>query len=179
MNMKAFAGLAALLFATGAFAQSAQPKVAAKPPMHGCKLVGTVKGTKLCVWTGRAGAGRDVPVTGSKSVPKNVPAVGTDRMKMLPSAKSIGLPGVVVPAFDHAPAEAVGGARHLSSLAAPLPELRFCPTGGIDLSKAPSYLALPNVVCVGGSWMLPKSALAAGDYAEVEDQREDDERDAR
>jgi len=66
------------------------------------------------------------------------------------------------------PAESVGGARHLSSLAAPLPKLRFCPTGGIDLAKAPSYLALPNVVCVGGSWMLPKSALAAGDYAEVE-----------
>ena len=66
------------------------------------------------------------------------------------------------------PAESVGGARHLASLAAPLPDLRFCPTGGIDLAKAPSYLALPNVVCVGGSWMLPKAALAAGDYAEIE-----------
>jgi 2-dehydro-3-deoxyphosphogluconate aldolase / (4S)-4-hydroxy-2-oxoglutarate aldolase len=66
------------------------------------------------------------------------------------------------------PAEAVGGAKLLASIAAPLPELRFCPTGGIDLAKAPSYLALPNVVCVGGSWMLPKSALSTGDYAEVE-----------
>jgi 2-dehydro-3-deoxyphosphogluconate aldolase / (4S)-4-hydroxy-2-oxoglutarate aldolase len=66
------------------------------------------------------------------------------------------------------PAEAVGGVKLLSSLAAPLPELRFCPTGGIDLAKAPSYLALPNVVCVGGSWMLPKSAIATGDYAAVE-----------
>jgi 2-dehydro-3-deoxyphosphogluconate aldolase / (4S)-4-hydroxy-2-oxoglutarate aldolase len=66
------------------------------------------------------------------------------------------------------PAEAVGGAKLLASIAAPLPELRFCPTGGIDLAKAPSYLALPNVVCVGGSWMLPKSALSAGDYGEVE-----------
>jgi 2-dehydro-3-deoxyphosphogluconate aldolase / (4S)-4-hydroxy-2-oxoglutarate aldolase len=66
------------------------------------------------------------------------------------------------------PAESVGGAKHLASLAAPLPDLRFCPTGGIDFAKAPSYLALPNVVCVGGSWMLPKAALAAGDYAEVE-----------
>jgi 2-dehydro-3-deoxyphosphogluconate aldolase / (4S)-4-hydroxy-2-oxoglutarate aldolase len=66
------------------------------------------------------------------------------------------------------PAEAVGGARLLASLAAPLPELRFCPTGGIDLGKAPDYLRLPNVACVGGSWMLPKEALARGDYAVVE-----------
>ena len=66
------------------------------------------------------------------------------------------------------PAEAVGGAKLLASLAAPLPDLRFCPTGGIDLMKAPDYLKLPNVPCVGGSWMLPKAALAAGDYSAVE-----------
>jgi 2-dehydro-3-deoxyphosphogluconate aldolase/(4S)-4-hydroxy-2-oxoglutarate aldolase len=66
------------------------------------------------------------------------------------------------------PAEAVGGAKLLASLAAPLPDLRFCPTGGIDLEKAPTYLKLPNVTCVGGSWMLPADALAAGDYGKVE-----------
>jgi 2-dehydro-3-deoxyphosphogluconate aldolase/(4S)-4-hydroxy-2-oxoglutarate aldolase len=66
------------------------------------------------------------------------------------------------------PAEAVGGARLLASLAAPLPDLSFCPTGGIDLAKSPDYLKLPNVPCVGGSWMLPKAALGRGDYAEVE-----------
>jgi 2-dehydro-3-deoxyphosphogluconate aldolase/(4S)-4-hydroxy-2-oxoglutarate aldolase len=66
------------------------------------------------------------------------------------------------------PAEAVGGAKLLASLAAPLPDLRFCPTGGIDHAKAPDYLRLPNVACVGGSWMLPKDALAKGDYATVE-----------
>jgi 2-dehydro-3-deoxyphosphogluconate aldolase/(4S)-4-hydroxy-2-oxoglutarate aldolase len=66
------------------------------------------------------------------------------------------------------PAEAVGGARFLASLAAPLPDMRFCPTGGIDLAKAPDYLKLPNVACVGGSWMLPKEALARGDYSSVE-----------
>jgi 2-dehydro-3-deoxyphosphogluconate aldolase / (4S)-4-hydroxy-2-oxoglutarate aldolase len=66
------------------------------------------------------------------------------------------------------PAEAAGGARLIASLAAPLPDLRFCPTGGIDLAKAPEYLKLPNVPCVGGSWMLPKAALGRGDYSEVE-----------
>jgi len=66
------------------------------------------------------------------------------------------------------PAEAVGGAKLLASLAAPLPDLSFCPTGGIDLAKAPDYLRLSNVACVGGSWMLPKAALEAGDYAKVE-----------
>jgi len=66
------------------------------------------------------------------------------------------------------PAEAVGGAKLLASLAAPLADLRFCPTGGIDLAKAPDYLKLPNVACVGGSWMLPKAALASGDYGAVE-----------
>jgi 2-dehydro-3-deoxyphosphogluconate aldolase / (4S)-4-hydroxy-2-oxoglutarate aldolase len=66
------------------------------------------------------------------------------------------------------PAEAAGGVKLLASLAAPLPNLRFCPTGGIDLEKAPEYLRLPNVPCVGGSWMLQKAALAAGDYLAVE-----------
>jgi 2-dehydro-3-deoxyphosphogluconate aldolase/(4S)-4-hydroxy-2-oxoglutarate aldolase len=66
------------------------------------------------------------------------------------------------------PAEAVGGAKLLASLFAPLPDLRFCPTGGIDLARAPDYLNLGNVACVGGSWMLPKDALAKGDYATVE-----------
>jgi 2-dehydro-3-deoxyphosphogluconate aldolase / (4S)-4-hydroxy-2-oxoglutarate aldolase len=66
------------------------------------------------------------------------------------------------------PAEAVGGARFVASLAAPFPDLRLCPTGGIDAAKAPAYLQLPNVACIGGSWMLPKDAMARGDYGVVE-----------
>ncbi len=65
-------------------------------------------------------------------------------------------------------AEDAGGVKLLASLAAPLPDLRFCPTGGIDLQKAPEYMRLPNVPCVGGSWMLQKAALAKGDYLAVE-----------
>ena len=66
------------------------------------------------------------------------------------------------------PAEAAGGSAYLSSLAGPLADLRFCPTGGVTLDKARAYLALGNVLCVGGSWMMPKAALASGDYATVE-----------
>lgn len=65
------------------------------------------------------------------------------------------------------PAEAVGGAAALRALAAPLPQIRFCPTGGITEALAPDYLALPNVACVGGSWVAPAQALANGDWAEI------------
>ncbi|WP_077796020.1 bifunctional 4-hydroxy-2-oxoglutarate aldolase/2-dehydro-3-deoxy-phosphogluconate aldolase [Streptomyces sp. JHA26] len=66
------------------------------------------------------------------------------------------------------PAEAAGGTAYLKALAAPLPQARFCPTGGIGPDSAPEYLALPNVGCVGGSWMLPKDAVAGRDWARVE-----------
>ncbi|WP_369237430.1 bifunctional 4-hydroxy-2-oxoglutarate aldolase/2-dehydro-3-deoxy-phosphogluconate aldolase [Streptomyces sp. R21] len=66
------------------------------------------------------------------------------------------------------PAQAAGGTAYLKSLAGPLPQARFCPTGGIGPDSAPEYLALPNVGCVGGSWMLPGDAVAAGDWGRVE-----------
>ncbi|MFJ6144264.1 bifunctional 4-hydroxy-2-oxoglutarate aldolase/2-dehydro-3-deoxy-phosphogluconate aldolase [Streptomyces anulatus] len=65
------------------------------------------------------------------------------------------------------PAEAAGGTAYLKALSAPLPQARFCPTGGISLASAPSYLALPNVGCVGGSWMVPADAVAAKDWDRV------------
>jgi 2-dehydro-3-deoxyphosphogluconate aldolase/(4S)-4-hydroxy-2-oxoglutarate aldolase len=66
------------------------------------------------------------------------------------------------------PAEASGGVDYLRSIAGPLPALRFCPTGGITPDNAARYLALPNVGCVGGTWLTPKEALAAGDHARIE-----------
>ncbi|PPK68882.1 bifunctional 4-hydroxy-2-oxoglutarate aldolase/2-dehydro-3-deoxy-phosphogluconate aldolase [Actinokineospora auranticolor] len=66
------------------------------------------------------------------------------------------------------PAAAAGGVPFLKSIAGPLPDLRFCPTGGISANTAADYLALPNVGCVGGSWLTPAAALAADDYAELE-----------
>ncbi|GJF23964.1 bifunctional 4-hydroxy-2-oxoglutarate aldolase/2-dehydro-3-deoxy-phosphogluconate aldolase [Streptomyces sp. HO565] len=73
-----------------------------------------------------------------------------------------------VPEMKFFPAEAAGGTAYLKALAAPLPQARFCPTGGIGPASAPEYLALPNVGCVGGSWMLPKDAVAGRDWARVE-----------
>ncbi|MFJ4501571.1 bifunctional 4-hydroxy-2-oxoglutarate aldolase/2-dehydro-3-deoxy-phosphogluconate aldolase [Streptomyces sp. NPDC088864] len=66
------------------------------------------------------------------------------------------------------PAEAAGGTAYLKALSAPLPRARFCPTGGISPASAPAYLALPNVGCVGGSWMVPADAIAAHDWDRVE-----------
>ncbi|MCX4453731.1 bifunctional 4-hydroxy-2-oxoglutarate aldolase/2-dehydro-3-deoxy-phosphogluconate aldolase [Streptomyces sp. NBC_01340] len=66
------------------------------------------------------------------------------------------------------PAQAAGGTAYLRSLAGPLPQARFCPTGGIGPTYAPDYLALPNVGCVGGTWMLPEDAIAAKDWGRVE-----------
>ena len=66
------------------------------------------------------------------------------------------------------PAEAVGGVNLLKSLYGPLPQVAFCPTGGISLKTAPTYLALPNVLCVGGSWVAPDGAMQTGNWAEIE-----------
>jgi 2-dehydro-3-deoxyphosphogluconate aldolase/(4S)-4-hydroxy-2-oxoglutarate aldolase len=65
------------------------------------------------------------------------------------------------------PAEPSGGVAYLQALVAPLPGALFCPTGGIDAARAPAYLALPNVVCIGGSWVAPRDAVAAGDWAAI------------
>jgi 2-dehydro-3-deoxyphosphogluconate aldolase/(4S)-4-hydroxy-2-oxoglutarate aldolase len=66
------------------------------------------------------------------------------------------------------PAEASGGVNYLKSLAGPLPDFLVCPTGGIKADTADDYLACPNVVCVGGSWIAPTDLLAQGNYAEIE-----------
>jgi len=66
------------------------------------------------------------------------------------------------------PAEASGGAPALKAIGAPLPQISFCPTGGVSLANATDYLDLPNVICAGGSWVAPKNLVAAGDWAGIE-----------
>ncbi|OAI16057.1 keto-deoxy-phosphogluconate aldolase [Methylomonas koyamae] len=89
------------------------------------------------------------------------------------------LPGVITPsevmrlldkgitAMKFFPAEAAGGIPMLKSIGGPLPQVTFCPTGGVNPKNAPEYLALSNVACVGGSWMAPAELVDAGDWAEI------------
>lgn len=65
------------------------------------------------------------------------------------------------------PAEGNGGVPVLKAWGAPLPLIRFCPTGGVSLQNALQYLALPNVVCVGGSWVAPAAMVRSGDWASI------------
>lgn len=65
------------------------------------------------------------------------------------------------------PAQASGGAAFLAAVHGPLPDIRFCPTGGITPTNAPDYLALPNVGCVGGSWLTPADAVRDGDWQRI------------
>jgi 2-dehydro-3-deoxyphosphogluconate aldolase/(4S)-4-hydroxy-2-oxoglutarate aldolase len=66
------------------------------------------------------------------------------------------------------PAEPAGGTAYLSSLSSPIPQVKFCPTGGITVDTAPSYLKLSNVMTIGGSWMAPKAKVQAGDWTGIE-----------
>jgi 2-dehydro-3-deoxyphosphogluconate aldolase/(4S)-4-hydroxy-2-oxoglutarate aldolase len=65
------------------------------------------------------------------------------------------------------PAGAAGGLSMLNALAGPFPDVSFCPTGGIDAANAQAYLALSNVLCVGGSWIAPRAEVAAGNWVKV------------
>ena len=66
------------------------------------------------------------------------------------------------------PAEASGGIQAIKSIGGPLPQVSFCPTGGITREKMPDYLAAKNVICAGASWLSPKDKLAEGDFAGIE-----------
>lgn len=66
------------------------------------------------------------------------------------------------------PAGAAGGPNYLESISSPLPQFKICPTGGVSLKNAMDYLALPNVLCVGGSWVAPSKLIDAGDWQGIE-----------
>ena len=99
------------------------------------------------------------------------------------AARDVGyplLPGVMTPselmaarlagftALKLFPAQQAGGIGMVQALGAPFPDVTFCPTGGVTRATAPDYLALPNVACVGGSWVAPADLIAAGDWSGIE-----------
>ena len=71
--------------------------------------------------------------------------------------------------FKLFPANVAGGVDALRAFASPFPQVRFCPTGGVSAGNAADYLALPNVICVGGSWVAPADAVRAGDWGRITD----------
>ncbi len=107
------------------------------------------------------------------------PGVTKSLMNVAISEGSNFLPGVATPSeamnlleagFDclkFFPAEAAGGISMLKSIAGPLPQITFCPTGGISMANAANYLSLPNVACVGGSWMLDKQLIKEKNWQQI------------
>ncbi len=95
-----------------------------------------------------ASEGEDLPILCGTATP-------TEAMRLLDH-------GITVAKFF--PAAANGGPEALRAWAGPLPRMRFCPTGGVGEDDASEWLALPNVICVGGSWVAPRAAIAAGDW---------------
>jgi 2-dehydro-3-deoxyphosphogluconate aldolase/(4S)-4-hydroxy-2-oxoglutarate aldolase len=105
-------------------------------------------------------------------------------LELAAAAKNVGyplLPGTMTPsevmsaralgftALKLFPAQQAGGVGMLKAIAGPLPDVMFCPTGGITLESAPSFLALPNVACVGGSWVAPLDLTDAGKWSRIEE----------
>ena len=112
-------------------------------------------------------AGADFLVSPGLS-PALIPALLASGLPVLPGVATAGEAMSAVEAgFDvlkFFPAEQAGGRSYLKSIAGPLPDIRFCPTGSITREMAPDYLALPNVVCVGGSWIATGAMIDAGDW---------------
>ncbi|MCO7198444.1 bifunctional 4-hydroxy-2-oxoglutarate aldolase/2-dehydro-3-deoxy-phosphogluconate aldolase [Pseudoalteromonas sp. OANN1] len=108
------------------------------------------------------------------------PGVNDELLALAKSSSIPFLPGAATPSevmklashgfefLKFFPAEAAGGAPMLKSIGGPIPQVKFCPTGGISLATAPKYLALDNVVCVGGTWMLDKALIANKDWQAIE-----------
>jgi 2-dehydro-3-deoxyphosphogluconate aldolase / (4S)-4-hydroxy-2-oxoglutarate aldolase len=131
--------------------------------------VGTVLGSKDLHAAEQAGARFAVSPGVS---PKLLDAADDSALPLLPGAATASeVMALLERGYRHLkffPAVPAGGAKLLGAWASPLPQLRFCPTGGISLTSAPDFLALPNVLCVGGSWLTPNDKLKSGDWTGIE-----------
>lgn len=130
--------------------------------------VGTVTHAKQFDEVGQAGASFAV----SPGLTPNLVAASRD--SDVPFLPGVFTPGEALVARDQGftrlklfPAEQTGGIGMLKALYSPIPDLQFCPTGGIKADTFRSFLALPNVVCVGGSWVAPAEAVRAGDWQRI------------
>lgn len=130
--------------------------------------VGTITKPEHCALAKKAGAQFGV----SPGLTREMHQASLDAG--LPLLPGVMTPSDIITAIDLGyeivkffPAVPAGGIAMLNAFHGPFPTLKFCPTGGISAESAPNFLALPNVVCVGGSWLTPKAAVAAQDWTEV------------
>ncbi|MDE2272551.1 MAG: bifunctional 4-hydroxy-2-oxoglutarate aldolase/2-dehydro-3-deoxy-phosphogluconate aldolase [Xanthomonadaceae bacterium] len=134
-----------------------------------CVGAGTVLTSAQLEAAGHAGA-RFAVSPGTS--PRLLDAADQSELPLLPGAASAS-EAMTLLERGHAlqkffPASAAGGPALLKALSSPLPAIRFCPTGGITARNAGEYLSLPNVVCVGGSWLTPRDLLEAGAWTAIE-----------
>lgn len=135
-----------------------------------------------CVGAGTVLSGKDLDAVAAAGARFAISPGATDTLYREAAANPVPLiPGIATASelmrglehgwqrFKFFPAESSGGIAALRGLGSPFANVRFCPTGGIDVAKAPAYLALSNVACVGGSWMVPAAALAARDWTRIGD----------
>ncbi|WP_179404836.1 bifunctional 4-hydroxy-2-oxoglutarate aldolase/2-dehydro-3-deoxy-phosphogluconate aldolase [Burkholderia guangdongensis] len=130
--------------------------------------VGTITRPEHCAQAKKAGAQFGV----SPGLTKELHVAALDAG--LPLLPGVMTPSDLIQAIEFGyeivkffPAQQAGGVPMLQAFHGPFPNLRFCPTGGITAETAPNFLKLPNVVCVGGSWLTPKAAVAGEDWAEI------------
>lgn len=138
------------------------------------KLEGTVVGAGTVLSPDQLSASFEAGASFAVSpgvTPRLIEAVLRARVPYLPgvatASEAMALAELGLSHFKFFPAAALGGTQHLASLASPLPHIRFCPTGGITQENAKSWLSLPNVCCVGGSWVAPADAVRARDYKRI------------
>ena len=131
--------------------------------------VGTITRPEHCAQAKKAGAQFGVSPGLTKDMHKAAQDAG------LPLLPGVMTPSDIIVALELGyeivkffPAQQAGGVPMLQAFHGPFPTLKFCPTGGITAETAPNFLALPNVVCVGGSWLTPADKLKAGDWAGIE-----------
>ncbi len=120
------------------------------------------------------GAARDAGAVFGVSPGLTPSLVDAARLSGLPLLPGVMTPSEVMAAREAGfrqlklfPAVPAGGVGMLNAIAGPLPDVTFCPTGGISQETAPQFLACKNVACIGGSWLTPKDALKAGDWARI------------
>ncbi len=134
-----------------------------------CIGAGTIISEDLAVQAKDAGADFAVSPGTTQAIVKRCSELS---LPLLPGASTVteimSLHDVGFQAIKFFPAVASGGLGFIKSLASPLPQITICPTGGISATTAPEWLALPNVKCVGGSWVTPQNLINSGDFATIE-----------